>query len=169
MVDHPNLAGFESGDSMELSPQNIRPKRPRKEELGKYGEFFSALKSSTLAAEKDIDQQTGLEFENIEGEVMGEVLASALTSGSMYDQINDSFFSFESPDHILNKIFAKTTVEAFRRNPHIFPILKRQLNTLMISFKRQGRQEMVQIAQALSISLSESEKKDPFTEAIKRR
>jgi hypothetical protein len=169
MVDHPNLAGFEGNDSMELSPQNIKPRKAQKEALGKYAEFFGALKSSTLAETADIDQQTGLEFENIEGEVMGEVLASALTSGSMYNQVTDPFFTFESPDFILNKIFADKFMEAITRNPHVFLVLKRQLNSLMISFKRQGRQEMVQIAQALSISLSESEKKDPFTEAIKRR
>ena len=169
MPEHPHLAGFETeNESMELNPKNI-PVRPLKKDLpGKYAEFFGALKSSVKADPENIDQQTGLEFENIEGEVMGDVLTSALMIGSMYNQITDNFFTFESPDAIMDKTFAKIIMDTVKKDPLIFSILKRTLNFLMVSWKRQGRSEMVQVAQALSISLQESEKKDPFTEALKR-
>jgi hypothetical protein len=168
MAEKPHFAALNKGSgSMELKTVQDKDRKPKKEPVGKYQEFFGALKGSTLA--DNVDQQTGLEFENIEGEVMGVVLNAALTTGSMYDQINDTFFTFESPDFLLQKLFEQKFVDMVTRNPHIFAVIKQSLNELMISFKRQGRMEMVQIAQALSISLQESEKKDPLTSMLGRR
>ena len=132
-------------------------------EISKFKDLLNAIHDAAYPAGSP-DEQTELQWENIEGEVMGEILAHSLISGTPYMKINHPFFSFATPESCIEKTFADSLVKAIKNKHYIIPsisAMKENLNRLMISFNRQGRGEQVKMLQALSISLQEQERTDP--------
>lgn len=111
----------------------------------------------------EIQTQTRLEWENIEGEVMGLVLQSDFANGTMFVELDDDFFSFATLDESVDYMIGKSIAETFRKNRSVLPSfasLANGVNRLMISFKGLGRDEQIRALQALSISLQEQERQD---------
>ena len=120
--------------------------------------------------------QTRLEWENIEGEVMAEVLAADLTSGTMFTQINDDLFSFISPEEYVENLFAKKVANQFseliNQRPNLFPpitVMKKKLNELVISLGGLGREELIRMLQSFQVSMQENERNDALQKALIRR
>src|SRR5271157_4305204 len=61
----------------------------------KYKQFLDAVHNAAFGSE-NIEQQTRLEWDNIEGEVMGFVLAADLISGTMFVQRKSRRFKFRT-------------------------------------------------------------------------
>jgi len=154
----PGLAAF----TVDVDKAMNKGKDGKKAPSDKYSEFFSAIKKSVYP-NGILDEQTDLGWDNIEGEVMTEMLTAELAAGKMFTQIEHPVFRFADPDLIATVVFARMFVETINRNPHLFPgmtVMKRALNELLISWNRQGRKEQVAIAQAVTVSIADTEKND---------
>jgi hypothetical protein len=119
----------------------------------------------------EIQTQTRLEWENIEGEVIGLVLQSDIANGTMLVPLDDDFFSFATSDECVDYMIGAAIAETFRKNRNVLPpfaSLANGVNRLMISFKGLGRAEQIQALQALSISLQEQERQDGSKLPIRR-
>lgn len=140
-------------------------------DTSKYSELFNAFRDANYPTKGGSpDSETGLEWDNIEGEVMGAVLTQDIISGTPFVEVDHPFFNFASPKQCLDKLFADTFVERVASNVYLMPsvsVMGEKLNRLMISYQRQGRLEMVQMVQALQLSLSEQERNDPLKSALR--
>lgn len=147
-------------------------KKPEKApDVSKFKELLGAIHDAAYPSGSP-DEQTELQWDNIEGEVMGEVLAHAVVAGTPFDQIDHPFFKFATPHECLDKTFEQVLLDTVRNKKFIIPsisAMKENLNRLMISFNRQGRAEQVRMLQALSISLQEQERNDPTKSFLGRR
>ena len=155
-----NLAAFGTTPLGKLEEAKSKNQRPAVQ--SKYKDFLDAI-HSTAFSDKNIDEQTGLEWDNIEGEVMGVVLAEELFSGSMFVDIDHPFFRFATVEEYRDAYFVRAFVETLNRHPYLIPAItvsKQKLNELMVSFKRQGRIELVEMLKAFQVSLQDSEKSD---------
>lgn len=136
-------------------------KRPAVEN-SKYKQFLEAVHDAAFGNE-NIEQQTRLEWDNIEGEVMGFVLAADLISGTMFVPRKSRRFKFKSVETQVEEIFVKKFIEVLGHHPYLIPSISvsiMRINQLMISYKGQGRSELVQMLQAFSIQMQETEKND---------
>ena len=133
-----------------------------KEPDSKYEQFLGAIKGAAFG-DKDIEQRTRLEWDNIEGEVMGFVLVEDLLSGTMFVQRKSHRFRFKSVESQMEAIFLKKFFEVVGHHPYIIPAITvsiTRVNQLMISYKGMGREELVRMLQAFSITMQDSEKSD---------
>jgi hypothetical protein len=159
-----NLAGLQTTPISKIIPQG--QKQP--DENSKYKAFVDAIYH--VAHPKDdqqIDQQTRLEWENIEGECMLEVLKADIISGVPLLQIDHPFFRFATPQECLDKMFIDLFVEKATQK-YLLPsmaIMKRKLNELLVSHKGAGRAELIQMFQAFTVSMAEHE----HTDALRSR
>jgi hypothetical protein len=138
--------------------------------LFKVRELLNAVHESAFP-KGDISDQTRLEWENIEGEVMGEVLAHGIGAGTPFVQIHDDLFNFATVNECVDEMIGKTAAEIIRKRGDIIPsftAMKENLNRLLISWKGMGRDEQIRMLQAFSISLQEQERNDP-TKSLMRR
>jgi hypothetical protein len=150
--------------------KGIARKSESKPEKSKYKDFLDAIHSAAFS-DKNIDEQTRLEWDNIEGEVMGCVLTEDLISGTMFSQIEDPIFTYETPHAILNDMFVEAFVETLNKHRHLVPsvtVMKQKLNELMISWKGLGREELIRMLQSFQISMQESEKNDQLQKMFGR-
>jgi hypothetical protein len=132
-----------------------RPQPP-----SKYKEFMDAIHGVAFS-DKNIDEQTGLEWTNIEGEVMGVVLVEDVKSGTMFVPVRNRMFRFKSPGQQMQKIFLDKFMETINHHPQLVPAIttgKQKLNELMVSFQRQGRIELVEMLRAFQVQLQDSQK-----------
>jgi hypothetical protein len=165
----PPIAAFSMGS---VSPTQALTKKDveRKPELSKYHELLHAVHEAAFPKESS-DQQSRLQWEPIEGEIMGEVLTQDLISGTMYHNINHPFFKFATVDECLDKVFVNTFVEKIKDKKFLVPsvtVARHNLNKLMVSYNGLGRAELVQMLQAFSMTISEQEHKDPLKSALSR-
>jgi hypothetical protein len=138
-----------------------------KQEVTKFKDLLGALHDSAFP-DGNIDDQTELEWDHIEGEVIGEVLQLGIIAGTSMQKIDHPFFNFASPEEAINKCFETSLIESIKKRKLIlasFMAAKENLNRLMISYHRKGRIEQVQMLQSLSLSLSEQERSDPLSKA----
>jgi hypothetical protein len=136
----------------------------KKLDVSKFRELLGAIHDSAFPG-GNVDDQTELEWDHIEGEVIGEVLQLGVIAGTPLNQINHPFFHFATPEECINKTFEKSLIDSIKKRQMIlasFCAAKENLNRLMISFQRKGRGEQVQMLQSLSLSLSEQERSDPM-------
>ena len=155
-----------------VSPtQALTKKDPdKKRELSKYHELLHAVHEAAFPKDSS-DQQSRLQFEPIEAEIIGTVLTQDLISGTMYHDIHHPFFHFATVDQCLDKLFVDTYVEKIKGKKFLVPsvtVAKHNLNKLMVSYNGLGRAELVQMLQAFSMSISEQEHKDPLKSALSR-
>jgi hypothetical protein len=132
-----------------------RPQPP-----SKYKEFMDAIHGVAFS-DKNIDEQTGLEWTNIEGEVMGVVLVEDVKSGTMFVPVRNRMFRFKSPGQQMQKIFLDKFMETINHHHKLVPAIttgKQKLNELMVSFQRQGRIELVEMLRAFQVQLQDSQK-----------
>jgi hypothetical protein len=133
------------------------------DEGNKYKAFVDAIHQiAHPSTDQQIDQQTRLEWENIEGEVMLEVLKADIISGVPFLEINHPFFRFATRAELIDKMFVDIFVERATEK-HLLPsmaILKRKLNELLVSHKGVGRAELIQMFQAFNVSMAEHEHTD---------
>ena len=154
--------------------KGIGKKDGQKQQKSKYEDFLGAVHSIAFS-EKDVDMQTRLEWDNIEGEVMAEVLTADLMTGTMFTQIEDDLFAFASPQEIMQEMFvdeiAKQFIEFINKRPYMFPaltVMKKKLNELVISLGGLGRQELIQMLQSFQVSMQENERNDAMMKALRR-
>lgn len=124
----------------------------------KYKEFMDAIHSAAFS-DKNIDEQTELMWDNIEGEVMGMILIEDIYSGTMFLPVKNRMFRFKSPRKQIDALFMNKFIETMYRNPQLFPSIttgKQKLNELMVSFQRKGRAELAEMVKAFQIQLQES-------------
>jgi hypothetical protein len=160
------LAAFGTTDMGKVAPK----KDSKKPQSNKYKEFLDAI-HSTAFSDKNIDEQTGLQWDNIEGETMGVVLTEELFAGSMFTEINHPFFRFATLDEFRDQYFLKIFKETLERHPYLTPAItasKQKLNELMVSLERQGRQELVEMVRSFQVSMQDNEKSDPMMKAMMR-
>jgi hypothetical protein len=164
MPQNTGLAGL----GMETPVQAIMPqsgKKPRDdEESNRYKAMFNSMYRIFYPSKSsEIDQQTDLQWINIEGEVMMEILKLDIISGVPYTHIEgDPYFSFASPHDCMTKLLADIFVEKISER-YLLPSLtslKKNLNTLLVSESRKGRTELVQAFTALNLSMQEHEHTD---------
>lgn len=160
MPQQSNLAGFGTTPVTQIIPAQQKPP----EEGGKYKAFIDAIYHvAHPTTDQQIDQQTRLEWENIEGEVMLEVLKADIISGVPFLEItNHPFFRFASRQECLDTMFIGIFVEKAMAK-HLLPsmaILKKKLNELMVSHKGAGRSELIAMFQAFTVSMQEHEHTD---------
>ena len=155
--------------------KGIGKKTGEKQSKSKYEEFLGAIHSVAFS-DKNVDMQTRLEWENIEGEVMAEVLAADLMSGTMFTQIEDDIFTFSSPQEIMDEMFArevsKQFMEFINQRPYLIPsliVLKKKLNELVISLSGLGREELIRMLQSFQVSMQENERNDAMMKGLMRR
>lgn len=125
----------------------------------KYKEFLDAIHGVAFS-DKNIDEQTELEWTNIEGEVMAEVLTMDLLSGTMMKPVKNRMFKFKSPQRQIDQIFLAKYVEVVNRHPQLVPSIttgKRKLNELMVSYLRHGRMELVEMVKAFQVQMNEQQ------------
>lgn len=130
--------------------------------VSKYKEFMDAIHGIAYN-DKNIDQQTELGWENIEGEVMGVVLTKDLISGVMLRPVRNRMFKFKSPDKQLDEIFVRKFVETLNNHPELMPVIttgKQKINELMVSFNRHGRIELVEMVKAFQVQLQDTQGND---------
>jgi hypothetical protein len=128
----------------------------------KYKEFMDAIHAIAYN-DKNIDQQTELEWTNIEGEVMGVVLTEDLVSGTMYVPVRNRMFRFKTPEKQIDALFTKKFVETINHHPQLVPSIttgKQKLNELMVSYLRHGRVELVEMLRAFQVQLQETQSSD---------
>ncbi len=129
----------------------------------KYKEFMDAIHGVAFS-DKNIDEQTELEWTNIEGEVMGVVLTEDLISGTMFVPVRNRMFKFKSPENQIAELFAKKFIETLnQKHPQLMPSIttgKQKLNELMVSFMRHGRLELVEMVRAFQVQLQETQSND---------
>lgn len=171
MSDNPPLAAFGAVPvTQALSKKNT----DRQPERNKYKEFLDAIHSAAFSKENP-DEQTRLEWDNIEGEIMGIVLTQDLISGTMLLHIDHPIFKFAPPQKCLDQIFAEAAAEKYleiiNKKQYLVPsvsVMKENLNRLMVSYKGQGRQELIQMLQSFQVSMQEQEHNDPLKQALRR-
>lgn len=157
----PGLAGFgETPVSAIMAPE----KKSSPEDGNRYKAVFDAMyKILYPSGKQEIDQQTDLQWTNIEGEVMLEVLKMDIISGTPFNQINDDpYFRYATPEDCISKILSDKVVEKLSER-YLLPSmtsLKRNLNVLMVSEGRKGRAELVQAFSSLTLSMQEHEHMD---------
>jgi len=142
-----------------------------KPQKSKYEDFLGAIHAIAFS-EKNVDMQTRLEWDNIEGEVMGEVLGADLMSGTMFIQIEDDLFTFATVEEYIEELFMKKFVELLNQHPYLIPsitVLKKKLNELVISLGGLGREELIRMLQSFQVSMQESERSDTLQKALLRR
>jgi hypothetical protein len=153
-IDAP-LAGFGTTDMQKVAAKaGGRPSPP-----SKYKEFMDAIHSIAFS-DKNIDEQTELQWENIEGEVMGSVLVQDIVSGTMLTPVRNRLFRFKSPQKQMDKIFLDKYIETLNKNPNLVPAVttgKQKLNELMVSYLRHGRLELVEMLRAFQVQLQETQ------------
>lgn len=114
-------------------------------------------------SDKNIDEQTELEWENIEGECMAVVLTADLMTGTMMIPVRNRLFRFKSPEKQMSEIFAKKFVETLTHHQNLFPVItvgKQKLNELMVSYQRHGRTELVEMVKAFQVQLQDTQSND---------
>ena len=137
----------------------------KRADIGKFKDLLGSIHDIAFP-KGEVDDQTRLEWDNIEGEVLGEVLQVGILAGTPLVQIDHPFFHFATPEQCLNKTFESSLIEAMKKRQYIlssFCAGKENLNRLLISLKGAGRAEQVQMLQSLSLSLSEQERSDPLS------
>jgi len=158
MAINPPLGSFGTTDMNKVAAKaGEKPQPP-----SKYKEFMDAIHGVAFS-DKNIDEQTGLEWENIEGEVMGVVLVQDILSGTMLVPVRNRMFRFKSPEKQMQEIFIKKFAETVRHHPQLVPAVtttKQKLNELMVSFQRAGRIELVEMVRAFQVQLQETQKAD---------
>jgi hypothetical protein len=169
MPQQSNLAGFGTTPIKSIIPPGLKPP----DEGSKFKGLFDAIYAIVYPrADQQLDQQTRLEWENIEGEVMLEVLKGDILSGVPFLEItDDSIFRFSTRQELIDDMFLDIFIEKLTEK-HLLPslaILKRKLNELLISHKGGGRTELVQIFQALTMSMQEHEHTDALRSRIGQR
>jgi hypothetical protein len=159
-----NLAGFGTTPVKQIIPPELKPH----DEGSKYKAFFDAIYHIVYpTTEQQVDQQTDLQWENIEGEVMLEILKADIISGVPFIEIKHPFFKFATRQECLDKMITDKFVEKLAEK-HLLPsmaVMKRKLNELLVSHKRAGRSELVQVMQAFNMSMAEHE----HTDALRSR
>jgi hypothetical protein len=154
MALNPPLAGFGTTDLSKVAAKaGERPPPP-----SKYREFMDAIHSAAFS-DKNIDEQTELEWTNIEGEVMGVVLTQDLLSGTMFVPVRNRMFRFKPLEKQIQETFVKEFVEVMQHHPQLIPAIttgKQKLNELMVSYLRHGRTELVEMVRAFQVQLQES-------------
>jgi hypothetical protein len=165
----PPIAAFSMGS---VSPTQALTKKDvdRKPEISKYHELLHAVHEAAFPKDSS-DQQSRLQWDPIEGEILGEVLTQDLICGTMYRTIQDPFFNYATVDECLDKLFAKVFVEKLKDKKFLVPsvtVARHNLNKLMVSYNGLGRAELVQMLQAFSMTISEQEHKDPLKQALSR-
>jgi hypothetical protein len=166
MTDNPPIAAF---GSVPVSQALTKPKEPQRPETNKYYDLLNAVHSAAFPKESP-DQQSRLEWDNIEGEVMGVVLTQDMISGTMLLQIDDPLFHFASVKDCLDKVFIDTFVEKLNEKKYLIPsvtTMHKNLNTLMVSYKGLGREELIRMLQSFQVSMQEQETKDPLKSALR--
>jgi len=151
--------------------KGIGKKTDSKPTKSKYEDFLGAIHAVAFS-EKNVDMQTRLEWDNIEGEVMAEVLAADLMAGTMFIQIEDDLFTFPTVEEYAEDLFVKKYVELIGHNPHLFPpltVMKRKVNELVISLYGAGREELIRMLQSFQVSMQENERNDSLQKALLRR
>jgi len=171
MAENPPLAGLTSL-SVPVTQALQGSKTGKQPERNKYREFLDAIHKAAFSEdEKHGEQQTRLEWDNIEGEIMGNVLTQDLISGTMLLHVNDGFFSFESPRAIIERHFIDGVAEALHKRKYLIPgvsVMNERLNRLMVSYKGQGRAELIQMLQSFQVSMQEQERTDPLKKTLGR-
>jgi len=165
MPQQSNLAGFAGMTSI----KDIIPSSQKlPDENSKYKAFVDAIYHvAHPTTDQQIDQQTDLQWENIEGEVMLEVLKADIISGVPFLEITHPFFKFASRQECVDRMFVDKFVEKLIEK-HLLPsmaTMKRSLNQLLVSHKRMGRAELIQMFQAFTVSMQEHE----HTDALRSR
>jgi hypothetical protein len=154
-----------AGLGMETPVSSIMPAQAEKkvpeDESNRYKALFNAMyKIFYPTKAEQVDQQTDLQWVNIEGEVMLEVLKMDIISGVPLAQLDDDpYFRYASPQECLDKVIADKFVEKMQER-YLLPSmtsLKRNLNLLLVSEGRKGRIELVQAFSALTFSMQEHE------------
>lgn len=152
------LAGFGVTDIAKVAAKaGEKPQPP-----SKYKEFMDAIHGVAFS-DKNIDEQTELEWVNIEGEVMGVVLTEDLVSGTMFLPVRNRMFRFKSPEDQIQALFLKKFVETLKHHPQLVPAIttgKQKLNELMVSYLRHGRLELVEMVRAFQVQLQETQGSD---------
>jgi hypothetical protein len=152
---NPQMASFGAVDMSKVAAKAAdRPQAP-----SKYRDFMDAIHSVSFS-EKNIDQQTELEWINIEGEVLGVVLVDDLISGTMMKPVRNRLFRFKSPQKQLDELFVTKFIETVNRHPKLVPAIttgKQKLNELMVSYLRHGRIELVEMVRAFQIQLQDTQ------------
>lgn len=168
MAQQSNLAGFGTTPIKQIIPPSLKPQ----DEGSKYKAFVDAIYHvAHPSTDQQIDQQTDLQWENIEGEVMLEVLKLDIISGVPFLEITHPFFRFATRQECLDKMFIDIFVEKLTEK-HLLPsmtTLKRSLNQLLVSHKRMGRAELIQMFQAFTVSMAEHEHTDALRSRMGQR
>lgn len=155
MTVNPPMAAFGTTNLQAVAAKaGEKPKEP-----SKYKDFLDSIHSIAFS-DKNIDMQTELEWDNIEGEVMGVVLTEDLLSGTMMVPVRNRMFRFKSPQKQLDQIFLHKFVETINRHPHLVPAVtfgKERLNNLMVSYLRHGRIELVEMVKAFQVQLQDTQ------------
>jgi hypothetical protein len=126
----------------------------------KYKDFMTAI-HEVLFSDKNIDEQTELDWTNIEGEVMAEVLVKDMVSGTMFVPVRNRMFQFKSPESQIDKLFIGKFVEVMNKHPELVPAIttgKRKINELMVSYLRHGRMELVEMVKAFQVQMQETQR-----------
>lgn len=131
-------------------------------DISKFKELLNAVHDASFPKGTN-DDQTRLEWENIEGEVLGCTLSHAIGSGTPFVQIEDDFFNFATPQECVERMIGKELARAIKARGDIIPsfaALKENLNRLIVSLRGLGRDEQIRMLQAFSISLQEQERSE---------
>jgi hypothetical protein len=169
MAKNPDVAAFQTTTEIstiaKANQGKASPPPP-----GKYKEFMDAI-HSVAYSDKNIDEQTELGWDNIEGEVMACVLTDDLLSGTMFVPVRNRMFRFKSVETQVNELFIKKFIEVLNHHPYMVPAItvgRKKLNELMVSYQRAGRTELVEMIRAFQISLQDSSKMDDMQRMLRR-
>jgi hypothetical protein len=166
----PPLAAFGTTDLN----KGIGKKGGEQKQKSKYEDFLGAIHDVAFS-DKNVDMQTRLEWDNIEGEVMAEVLAADLMTGTMFTKIEDDLWNFATPEEIMQEMFAteiaRQYIEFINKRPYLLPaisVMKKKLNELVVSLGGLGRQELIQMLQSFQVSMQENERNDALMKGLRR-
>ena len=169
MTKNPDVAAFqpttEIGTIREAAKKNAPAPLP-----GKYKEFLDAIHGAAYS-DKNIDEQTELGWDNIEGEVMACVLTDDLLSGTMFVPVRNRLFRFKSVETQINEVFIQKFIEVLNHHPYMVPSIsvgRKKLNELMVSYQRAGRTELVEMIRAFQVTLQDSSKADDMNRMLRR-
>lgn len=155
MVVNAPLAGFGTTDMQKVAAKaGEKPQPP-----SKYKDFMDAI-HEIVFSDKNIDEQTELEWTNIEGEVMGCVLTEDLVSGTMLVPVRNRMFKFKDPQKQMQEIFLCKFAETIKHHKQLVPAIttgKQKLNELMVSYLRHGRIELVEMVKAFQVQLQDTQ------------
>lgn len=167
MAANPPIAAFGSVPvSQALKPATDGTK---KIDTSKYHDLLTAIHDAAYP-KGDPDMQTRLEWDPIEGEILGTVLTQDIISGTMFTEVDHPFFHFASVKDTVDKMVADSFVEVIKDKKFLVPsvsVAKMNLNKLMISWKGMGREELVRMVQAFQVSMQEQETRDPLSKAMR--